>query len=343
MQLIPMLFLLSCFYSTNQIIPKIGDVQELRIGSSWGFIETSDVGWDFFVGQKGDLYRIKLDDELKQVKGSRQKITNVGKLKDHAFKKCPDGTYLLISSDNIETPNYFFHISADLTIAYQTKIPQGQYKHAANDVVAICSQNFKGVGAAELHGQRDFFWPFQNGKIQSVVELHDSPRLTGAALEEINGSLVVIGNDASPNLLVVHYNRDFEKVKQSTISFVGDKNNHFSHYWTPEIEKTPSGYVLASMVRNMEKLDPNVQAPKHSTERQVMDFHNTGNKWLFDTGNVYLGLLNEDLELQQWIQVTDFNPQKGGAMRPSLTLKENQMILTYDRFNQQSAHLISLE
>ena len=62
--------------------------------------------------------------------------------------------------------------------------------------------------------------------------------------------------------------------------------------------------------------------------------------WLYDTGNVYLGVLDNDYDLEEWIQLTDFPPTEGGAMRPWMALDGNRLAVVFDRWNK--LHLVEV-
>ena len=55
--------------------------------------------------------------------------------------------------------------------------------------------------------------------------------------------------------------------------------------------------------------------------------------WLFDTGNVYLGVLDAGYNLEEWIQLTDFPPKEGGAMRPWMARDGDRLAVVFDRWN----------
>ena len=59
-----------------------------------------------------------------------------------------------------------------------------------------------------------------------------------------------------------------------------------------------------------------------------------------DTGDVYVVVVNDIFEVQEWHQVSFNDPQESGGMRPWFDVYEDQVILGYDKAN--SLYLYSL-
>ena len=65
--------------------------------------------------------------------------------------------------------------------------------------------------------------------------------------------------------------------------------------------------------------------------------------WPMDTGDVYIAILTKDMELVEWMQLTDFTPSEGGGMRPWMARSGDHLWVSYDRGNQVELFSISLQ
>ena len=64
--------------------------------------------------------------------------------------------------------------------------------------------------------------------------------------------------------------------------------------------------------------------------------------WHFDTGNLYLGLLDEQLTPLSWTQLTHYTPPEG-AMRPSMLMRGQTLTVVYDKGNKLQAITVEVE
>ena len=60
-----------------------------------------------------------------------------------------------------------------------------------------------------------------------------------------------------------------------------------------------------------------------------------------DTGDLYIAVVNDNFELQEWHQISFNDPTQTGGMRPWFDVYEDQVILGYDK--QNSLYLYSLK
>ena len=68
---------------------------------------------------------------------------------------------------------------------------------------------------------------------------------------------------------------------------------------------------------------------------------NPDEDWPLDTGNVYLAILSLEMNVVEWIQLTDFEPASGGGMRPWMERHQDQLWISYDRNNK--IELVSIQ
>ena len=287
---------------------------EPGVGATWSFPLYTDTGWQLASGQGGDLTVAPLDASGNVNMELVQTVTDVGAIKDHALRVCPDGTYVYTASTGVYDDILVYRLDADFAIMSTTSLVQDEPQIAGNDMAAICSASFVGIGVAELNGLRDYFWEIDAaGDLDIPIELAESPRMTGAGMLEHQDMLYVIGRDARPELSISVYDRDLLLTEQLLLPPITED---IIHYWPSSILPISDYFLLLSMGRN-----PDAGFP-------------------MDTGDVYLALLDENMELISWTSLTAFVPQEGGGMRPWMERHEDQVWISYDRNNR--VELISL-
>lgn len=285
------------------------------IGATWSFPIIVDEDWFLASGQGGDLTIAPMDSAGWVNMEEVQTITDVGIIKDHALRICPNGQFVYAASTGVEDDVLVYAFDEEFQIISSDILPQAEPLHAGNDMAAICSPSFQGIGVAELQGLRDYFYPLSiQGELNVPIELSDSPRMTGAGLWEHDGMLYVVGRDGLRELSVAVYDANFDRQAQYLIE---PMEPNIVHYWSSAVLEVEDYFVMISMGRD----------PQES--------------WPLDTGNVYLAILTHELELVEWIQLTDFEPSTGGGMRPWIERAQDQMWVSYDRNN--TIELISVQ
>ena len=283
------------------------DPVESGIGATWSFPLFVDDQWYLASGQGGDLTIAPMDESGWVNMEEVQTITDEGIIKDHALRMCPDGSFLYAASTGVEDDVFIYTLNEDFQIVSEDILPQSEPVHAGNDMAAICSPLFQGVGVAELQGLRDYFYAIdEEGILGDPVELYNAPRMTGAGLWEHDGMMYSIGRDALPELSVAVYDSDFDLQDQL---LVPPFSEDIVHYWSSSVLAVEDYFLLISMGRNPDA------------------------GWPLDTGNVYLAILTQEMELVEWVQLTDFEPSSGGGMRPLMERHQDQLWVSYDRNN----------
>jgi hypothetical protein len=296
---------------------SVGPEIELGMGGTWIYpIHTND-GWMIAMGQQGDLLAAPLTEgwtvEMEEV----MYLSNHGELKDHALRICPDGSYLHAANETVESSNFIYRYDEELSLLGSGEIPQTEPSHAANDVAAICGQTFMGIGIAEAQGTRDFFWSIdEEGEPLERTELEASPRLTGAGMLEEDSTLFVVGRDFMPELVVAAYDSDFGL--QDTW-LIPAESEGILHYWPSRLMRVGDLYLLVTMGRD----------PQYS--------------WLFDTGDLYIAVLDLDFVPLEWVQLSQNIPEEGGGMRPWMERHDEQLVVAYDKMNSLHLYVIELD
>lgn len=287
---------------------SISQPVEPGIGATWSFPLYIDSRWMLASGQGGDLTIAPLSEDGSVNMVEVMTVTDVGEIRDHALRKCPNEQFLYAGSTGVEDDILVYRFDPDfLEIGYDV-LPQSVPLHAGNDMAAICSPSFSGIGVAELQGLRDYYWHSDpEGVLEPPIELAQSPRMTGAGMWEEDGKLHVVGRDAKPELSLSVYDTELLLLEQHLIPPI---DASIVNYWSSSVLTFDHHILLLSMGRNPD------------------------DNWPLDTGNVYLAVLGKDFSVQEWIQLTDFLPSSGGGMRPWMERFEDQLWVSYDRGNQ---------
>ena len=121
----------------------------------------------------------------------------------------------------IEADNLFYTYDENFERLITGILPQSDPPHAANDPSAICGEQIRAFGVAELSGERDFLWLFDNDLREEELrkrELFESPRLTGAGMIEQEDHFAVIGHDNQGALSLQTY--DFHYIQSIASLFL---------------------------------------------------------------------------------------------------------------------------
>ena len=309
-----LLFSLYVHAQESDFILSMESVQP-GIGATWSFPLFVEEEWYLASGQGGDLTIAPMDDAGGVNMEEVQTITDEGIIKDHALRMCPDGRFLYAASTGVEDDVLVYTLDVDFQILSEDILPQSQPLHAGNDMAAICTPLFQGVGVAELQGLRDYFYAVdEDGILDDPVELYNAPRMTGAGLWEHDGMMYAIGRDARPELSVAIYDSNLDLQDQLLVPPISEE---IVNYWSSSVLAVEDYFLLLSMGRN------------------------PADGWPLDTGNVYLAILTQEMELLEWVQLTDFEPSSGGGMRPWMERHRDQLWVSYDRNN--TIELVSIQ
>ena len=285
---------------------SVGALVEPDIGATWVFPIHHQGAWFVALGQQQDLWLAPMDESSWSVNMEQvRNLSQEGGLIDHALRPCGDGTWLHTAFRSFEEGNLFWFYDSNFD-----QLSSGSIAHASNDPVAVCGDLFQGVGAAEQQSDIDFWWDLHEGVFgaqEDYSELVNSPRLTGAGVVELDEQLFVVGRDLQPELVVQSYDVALQPLTRTTIpaSDVGIMN-----YWPTALELVGDKILMVTMGR-----DP--QEP-----------------WLMDSGDLYLAVLDHSWNVESWTQLTDFNPEEGGGMRPWMARSGGQVLIGFDRNNQ---------
>ena len=130
----------------------------------------------------------------------------------------------------------------------------------------------------------------------------DAPRMTGAGMMEFNEKLYVTG--INPKMTISIYDQQLQLLEKKKIPSISPE---IILYWATRIVPVGDYFLMLTMGR-----DP-------------------GRGWLFDTGDLYVTVLDGDLTPLAWQRLTAYDPKKGGGMRPWMEVHENQVLIVYEK------------
>ena len=309
-------------HASSAIVLEVSAEHSLEVGGNWAIPIRHREQWWLGLGQASDFWVAPLRSsgfgvwqaEISLIK----QLTTHGGLRDHSFRQCPNGDYLHVSGGAVGSDNIVYLYNSLFEPITQMRFTQEELAHATNDIQVLCGEYFRGFAAAESAGMRDYFVQLENPLIvQDIVEIPQSPRMTGAGLLEDGTRLLTVGVDPGPGLAVTAYNQQMEAQGRWEIP---PASQGIVHYWPSRFMKIGSYYLIATMGK-----DPN-------------------EPWQFDFGDLYLLILNSGFSVVEWQQISHNDPVSGGGMRPwfDVDLETGQMLLGYDAINTLYLYELSL-
>ena len=247
-------------------------------------------------------------------------------LKDHAIKRCPDGSYLHTASANLLDQNdsaYAWRYDENFNVTGQSEVEIKNSERAHNDMASICSHMAQGVAFPSNGFEADnnvFFYLDENAAPTETRELPGEPRMTGGAfLTDVHENLIyAIGFGLfTKELMILTYDEDFNLLDQNQVRVL----EGYRSYWSQGFLQV-GDYFLVAMMGAEEQNGGGDQRP---------DPPNPAG----DDGNVYLVVLDKDWNNVEEVQLTFHEPGWGG-MRPWIARKGDQVLMTYDVMTEHS-------
>ena len=309
--------------ASSAIVLEVSAEQSLDIGGNWAIPIRHREQWWLGLGQASDFWVAPLrssgfGDWQADISVIKQ-LTTHGGLRDHSFRQCPNGDYLHVSGGAVGSDNIVYLYDSLFEPITEMRFTQAELAHATNDIQALCGQHFRGFAAAESAGMKDYFVHLESPlTVQDIVEIPQSPRMTGAGLLEDGTRLLTVGVDPGPGLAITAYTQQMQAQGRWEIPPAAPG---IVHYWPSRFMKVGSYYIIATMGK-----DPN-------------------EPWQFDFGDLYLLILNSGFSVVEWQQISQNDPVDGGGMRPwfDIDLETGQMLLGYDAINTLYLYELTLD
>ncbi len=294
--------------------PVFGEPGEpvfLPVGGNWARAFPTETGWHFLFAAGGEYNLLPMTEDLVVQDVNRTRLTGHTDLKDNQIAPCPDGTYLHAGSADLETPAdtlYTFRYDASFNLLQTATIAERDATKRLNDPAVVCGGPGKTwLGAVDEHFSSILYEVPEDTTPPSAIAVPEFPFLQGGSLvyEAETDTLVAIGS-GNGEPYYVRTGRDYVVGAKTSL---GVAPEGLRAYWPQAVLRVDDMYLLAFMARD--------------------DAQN----WSADTGNVFLAAFNLDWSLIEVIQVTDITPTEG-AMRPSLAVKGDLLLVLYDRLTE---------
>jgi MYXO-CTERM domain-containing protein len=294
-----------------EFFEEVGEEVSTGIGGGWArvFPDRSGDGWHFLCAAGGDYALLPMSDELVVEDFGRTELTGFDYLIDHSITACPSGGYLHVASANLDEFNdsaYAFRYDDDFGLLSSLAIEErvGARKH--NDLPLVCAPELNATAFGTSEGGDTVIVELDSNGAPTAEHSFAGMNTEGGTLivEPETGDLLVFGMPHNgSDLNINRIDSDWNVTNTTTITLL-DPN--LRAYWPQSVLRIGDHYVLAFMARD-----------------EADGFGS-------DFGNVWLAVLNFELELEHLERVSNYDPSSG-AMRPSLARKGDQMLLTVDR------------
>lgn len=272
--------------------------------------------WRIGFGRSGSFHSVPWDG----VTADREaQITHVmlGTGVDHGFVPCPDGGFLHVASSHgaaLDDTATATRLDAGLMLVAQRDIVTGSETLATNDMAVVCSEVVEGAAFAERgeEGEGEFDGDtlfrldgdFFDGGVPVQVDISESTRVTGNSLvwDAAGSRLLSIGLERDLGMQVSAWDADLGFL--STTAVPGPEAPLVG-WWAQGAVPVDDHWLVVHM-----QGDPEAG-------------------WGLDTGDVALVLLDSDFAVVERHPLTALTPPNG-AMRPSLALRGDELLVTFD-------------
>jgi len=299
---------------------SVGEAAELGLSS--GFLRTAPQGderWSVFYGVGGNYHRVEVNRSLEVITPPRQ-LTEINYLIDHAIAPCPGGGWLHAGSVLTEEGSGAIATRLDdaLEVTATRWISQGHPTIRYNDLLVHCGPSFQGAAAMDFPDHRTIFIPIgEDAAPGEALAIASALSNHGAAMvAERDGGLVLVSATDDHRL---HFSRlDPATGEPVEIWSAPVVPRHLKVFWPQGAIAVGDHFVVAHVARD-----------ESST-------------WYQDTGNIWLQIFDRDWLLVESHRITS-RPGGVGYMRPSLSHREDQLLLSYDSDMQGVLRMIRID
>ena len=305
-------------------IVDIGEPVEIRSAGAWIRVFPTEDEWIAVLGSNQSFYTgtlRKTGDGLQDWELIDKKpVVELSGLVDHGIKRCPDGSYLHAASGmppeavgETGPPTDYLHLwryDEDFNILAYSEFRDGIGTHAHNDPTVICAPNAKGV-LLSIQGYQfatDFFSLDSSLKVKEVISLEDYPRGNGGGvIYDVHAEEYIhLGMAHDKPLTMNRYDSDWRLIETVDRDLV---DAPLRAYWPQGVIQVGDYFIVAHMGRDQ--------------------------AWLgSDKGDVFLGVFDHRWELVEHRRLTTYE-SGDAAMRPWVARKGDQLLVSFDLFNEQ--------
>ena len=298
----------------QNLIGEIGQPVETGTSGAWARALATDDGWYMGVGTNGDFHIGALTqtgsslndwsfDRTAWVRG-----TDHGGLKDHAIRRCPDGTWLHVASTANNDPNdsaYSWRLSSDFQILASGVVEENYPQRAHNDMATLCSPNVQGAVFTAFGGSTKTatFFHIDETANTSETQVIGEILTEGASFldDAPTERIILVSASHLYGLQIDTFDYDLNLIDHHELDVPPDNERSF---WPQRILRIGQYYVIAAMSMN-----------------------EAGGS---DTGDVWLHVLDEEFNLLEQHRVTNYGSGRSSAMRPWMERMDDLLIVSYD-------------
>ena len=319
-----MLLWLSQVAFGQPFVVDVGDPVEIRSAGAWVRVFPTEGDWVAALGSNRSFYvgtLRKTGDALEDWELiDKRQVVDLTELVDHGIKKCPDGSYLHAASGmppeavgETGPPTDYLHLwryDEDFNILAYSEFRDGIGTHAHNDPTVICAPNAKGV-LLSIQGYQfatDFFSLDSELQVKEVISLEDYPRGNGGGViyDVQADEYIHLGMAHDKPLTVNRYDSEWRIIESLDRELV---ESPLRAYWPQGVIQVGDYFVVAHMGRD--------EAWNGS-----------------DKGDVFLGVFDQSWDLVEQHRLTTYE-NGDAAMRPWVARKGEQLLISFDLFNEQ--------
>ncbi|MCB9741825.1 MAG: hypothetical protein H6740_04370 [Alphaproteobacteria bacterium] len=307
----------------QDFVRDISDEIVINVGGGWNRTFPAEDGWHFLWSAGGDYNWSPMPQDFNWADTERKLLTGRSNLQDHGVSECPDGSWLHAASATLNEPDdsaYAWIYDGDFNQAASLVIAEGDDGLKHNDILVACTPNFRLIGFTnrQLAGGTAFVYDSSLNLIQSK-ELENAPTLSGTSAihDPDTGGILLAGFELASqdeSLKITRYDANLDYVDQHSIDVAPGSARC---YWAQGFMRLGDYYAVAHMCRD----------------------ESAG--WEGDTGDVWLDIFDADWNLLEQHNVTN-NTLPQGGMRPYLTRKGAQLLMSYDEAVRPRMHVIEL-
>jgi len=312
--------------SAKDYVLDIGnEVQLDGVGGGWGrAFPAGDGDWHYLFGGAGDYRHMALTSDFQFNFNQLTLLTGRVDLIDHAIAKCPDGTYLHVASGEVVIPDdsaWGFRYDSEWNLIAEADVDVSNPDYQHNDLPVLCST---AVDLAVFQPRIDaeaavIMFDADLNPISHNLTMSPVPPVPGSSLYFDQNSNTIVrltapeieSEDATPRnkLIVFRIYWDQEEpyeVKTEIDMSAAGIGPDWHAYWPQGLLRIGDFFFVGHMAR-----------PVDGGFNQ-------------DDGNLFLEVFDENFNLVETHQLTD-DAGPGANQRPSLTLQDDILLVTYDK------------
>ncbi len=308
---------------SGEIVSDISDTKNLGVGGGWGKAFPADGGSWWLLASGEHEYRLfELDEDLVASPAIKGLTGEIHPCVDHAMSACDDGTYLHVCSGNVESYDdsaYYFVYDSDFEVLESGVITERDTDFRYNDAPVLCAGDLRGT---VFHPYVEGWSPFvtlDGGVVldDPPFEVNPVPPIAGNALilEPETGTVLRFASAWEENTLIVDrlepwVDQPLERVEVEVLS------PGYEVYWPQSVARVEDVYLVVHVAREA------------AAEFDV------------DFGNMYLAVLDLQLNLLEHHQLTFDEPEDGGGMRPFVAVQDDIALVVYE--SNANPHAVSV-